>query len=377
MNELVEYKGNALTAVEGNALAPVAEPGSLARHDGGTADPNAAGTPSGGRSRIGVAVIAASILAAVAVGAAAFGSGFNSSAVSGASGSAKGNLSASVSNSAASHSVAFTVSATQKSATSVTTLLTGSGSVDLSRDIGQMTASIPALSAYTGGLAGGSVRVVSDGSNLYVQVPALSALTGGKSWFEATMPGTGSKSGTSPGSLSLSTLTDPAKALAMLGSLGSPVTKVGTVWIDGTSTTEYKTTITGAELLAQLQHNGKGSSPSTGAAAKALHQLGLVSVPVTAWVGQDGYLRQVSVAIDLSHATLGDLLGGLFSPSSTTGTGAGSVLALTVGFSHYGAPVSASVPPPSDVTNLGGIMSSVKGGFSNVGRALGGMASKV
>jgi hypothetical protein len=240
-----------------------------------------------------------------------------------------------------------------------------------------MTASIPALSTYTGRLADGSVQVVSDGSNVYVQVPALSALTGGKSWLEATMPGTGSKSGTSAGSLSLSTLTDPAKALAMLGSLGSPVTRVGTVQIDGTSTTEYKTTITGAELIAQRQHNSEGSSPSTGAAAKALHQLGLVSVPVAAWVGQDGHLRQASVAIDLSHATLGGLLGGLFSPSTTAGTGAGSVLALTVGFSRYGAPVSVTVPPPSDVTNLGGIMSSVKGGFSNMGRALGGMASKV
>ena len=376
MNELVEYEGNPLTPVEDNALALIGEPGSFAKQDSRTADPCAA-APSGGHGRIGVAVLAASILAAVAVGAAAFGGGFNSSSARDASGAAKGSLSASVSNSVASQSVAFTVSATQKSASSVTTLLTGSGSVDLSRDVGQMTASIPALSTYTSGLAGGSVQVVSDGSNVYVQVPALSTLTGGKSWFETSMAGTGSKSGTSGGSLSLSALTDPVKALAMLGSLGAPVTKVGAVQLDGTPTTEHKTTISGAELVAELEHNGHGSSPSTGAAVKALHQLGLVSVPVTAWVGQDGYVRQVSVAIDLSHATLGGLLGGLFSSTSATATGAGSVLVLTVGFSRYGSPVSVTVPPPSDVTNLDGIMSSVNGGFSNIGGALGGMASKV
>ena len=85
--------------------------------------------------------------------------------------------------SASARSAAFTLSVTGNAPGSVSTLLSGSGSVDLSRQVGQMTVSVPSLAALTGG-ADDSVTVVSDRSSVYVHVPSLTALTGGKSWFE-------------------------------------------------------------------------------------------------------------------------------------------------------------------------------------------------
>jgi hypothetical protein len=267
------------------------------------------------------------------------------------------------------------MNATQTTASSVTTLLSGSGSADLSTHVGQLSASIPALSTATSGLAGSSVDLLTDGSNLYLQVPGLSALTGGKRWVEVSMADAASTAGVPGGAPTLSVLTDPTQALALLGSLGAPVTTVGSVTLHGASTTEYKTTITGAELIAQLTKHGQlPGSTGTG----VLKQLTSVSVPVTAWVGKDGYLKQLSVSLDLRHVTLGGLLGKLVpsAAASTTPT-AGSTTTVTVGFSHYGAPVTVSVPPSSDVVNLNSILSTIGGAFGKAGSALSGLMAKV
>ena len=67
--------------------------------------------------------------------------------------------------------------------------------------------------------------------------------------------------------------------------------------------------------------------------------------------------RLISVTVDLSHAQAGSLLGGSGSTASK-GSGAtlAGVLTATVGFSDYDAPVSVTVPPVSEVTNLDSIL---------------------
>src|ERR1039458_3485575 len=185
MSELVEYKGNSLAAVE--------EPGGLAAHGGGDGGADAAGGHPGGafasparHSRMAVAVVAASILAAVAVGAAVFGGGTSGSTGNG-SAAAHGTLAASASNSAAAPSVDFTLSATQTGAGSQRALLTGNGSFDLAHGVGQMTATIPALSSIVGGGTSDSVTLISDGTNVYLNLPALSSFLHGTTWFETSL----------------------------------------------------------------------------------------------------------------------------------------------------------------------------------------------
>jgi len=309
--------------------------------------------------------VAAALLVGVGVGAAAFGGGSGGSSPVAASGAAQGSLAASASTAASAHSVAFTLSATATSPGTVSTLVTGSGTFDLSSGIGQMTATVPAVTSLTGG---GAVTLISDGSNLYLQVPALSALTGGKSWVEVPLSSVASLGGQSSGSSSVSALANPAGVLGLLGRLGGPVTRVGTVSLGGVTTTEYRTTISVASIASRLDHGAL--TPSESGAASALTKLGIPSIPVTAWVGQDGLLRQVSVSVDLTHATLGGLLG-------SGNTVAGKVVTVTVGLSHYGQPVSITVPPASDTTDLGSIADSVHGLVSHISGDLSGIAQRI
>ena len=48
---------------------------------------------------------------------------------------------------------------------------------------------------------------------------------------------------------------------------------------------------------------------------------------------------------------------------------------MTVGFSHYGDPVTVAVPPASEVTDAGAIASSIKGVASAIGHAVSDIAS--
>ena len=189
-----------------------------------------------------VAVILASVVAAAAVGLGLLGGSSGGADAASHPAVAKGALSTPAADSASARSAAFTVSVTDKTPGSVATLLSGSGAVDLSREVGQMTVSVPSLAGLTGG-ADDSVTVVSNRSTVYVHVPSLTALTGGKSWFE--LPGgSAATGGRRVASRSLHALSDPSALLAALRSLTGPVTDVGARRIDGQTTTEYRTTVT-------------------------------------------------------------------------------------------------------------------------------------
>jgi len=377
--------GTALMARPDEHLAPIGAPGALAPMESGGALASAAVPPvgpvgpaptpapsAGGARRIAVATVVASLVAAVALGAAAFGGAFGGSGTP-SPGSARGALGAAAAASTSAKSVAFTVSATRTNASSTTTLASGSGAVDLTTSTGRLTATVPALANLVGS-GSDSVNVVSDGTSIYLGSPALSSLTGGTTWLKVGLP-QGSTSGNADSS-TLAVLANPSQLLGLLSGIGGQVTTVGNVTLDGTTTTEYRTTVTVSELARRAGLTGGSSLGTT--AAKVLGQLGNTSVPVTAWVGSDGYVRQLQVSIQLARATLGSLAGDLIS-GSLSGSSAGqatSATTVTVGFAHYGAPVSVIVPPASQTTDVNNIVSSVKGVVSAVEHAFSGLASK-
>ncbi len=335
--------------------------------------------PGGAHRRTMVAVVVAALVAALAVGAAvgAAASGGGTGSGTPASGSSRGALAGAAARSAAAPTVAFTLQATQASAARTTTLVAGSGAVDLAKGVGRMTATVPALSGVVGS-GGDSVSVVTDGHAVYVGVPALAEMTGGRSWLKATLP-TDAAAG-DQGIATLAILSDPTRLMGLLGSLGGPVTNLGPVVLDGTPTTEYRTTVTLAALASRARHGSSSRISSLGAAtAGILGRLGNTSVPVTAWVGSDGHLRQLSVSLLLSHATLAGLVGDAVSGSlgGSPATRSTTSTTLTVGFSGYGEPVDASPPPASDVTDLGSVLSSVQGGISRVVHDLSGLAARL
>jgi len=361
MGDLVRY--------EGGGLVPAGEPSgtSLATNDDLTPVPD---PRSAWYGRTVIAAILASVIAAAAVSVGVLGGSTGGAQPAAGAGAAGGALSRAAAHSAAARSAAFTVSVTGDTTDSVSTLLSGGGSVDLSRKVGQMTVSVPALSSLTGG-ADDSVTVVSNRSSVYVHVPSLTALTGGKAWFELSA-GSGRTGPAPAASASLHALADPSGLLDMLRSLSGTVTEVGVSPVDGQATTEYRTTVSVAAVVARLEHRGHPSA-AISAAVETLHDLGVPTVPVTAWVGTDGLIRQVSVSVDLSHATRG----GLGSLAGTAGTSATSQVTATVGLSQYGKPVSITVPPASSTTGLNRIFSAVHGAVAKVGSALSGLAGRI
>jgi hypothetical protein len=240
--------------------------------------------------------------------------------------------------------------------------------VDLSSDVGRLTATVPALSSYVGS-GNDSLDVVVAGNAAYLATPALSRATGGDTWVKAPLP---KDTSGSPDTSTLAVLADPAKLLGLLSSVGDPVTTVGNVDLHGVPTTEYRTTVTLSELAAKA---GLPTGPKLGAdVARVLGTLGSTTVPVTAWVGTDGYVRQLSASLDLSRLTLGGLVGGLV--DGTLGSSGGQSTTstrVTVGFSRYNQPVAVTVPPTSQVTDIGGMVSTVRGAVSDVRHAVSGV----
>jgi hypothetical protein len=316
--------------------------------------------------------VIASLIAAVAFGAAAFGGAFGTHSAS--PGSGRGALGAAAANSAAATSVAITLSATRANSSTSTTLVSGSGAVDLTRDVGHLTATVPALSGLVGS-GNDSVDVVGDTGAVYVGSPALSSVTGGTTWLKVDLP-QGSTS-SSADSATLGVLSNPSQLLGLLSSVGGQVTTVGNVDLNGVPTTEYRTTVTLSELASRA---GLSAGSSLGAhVAKVLGQLGNTTVPVTAWVGDDGYVRQLSASIALSRLTpaglAGDLVNGTLGGSSADQ--ATSSTAVTVGFSHYNEPVTVTVPPASQVTDVSGIVSSVTGAVADIRRVVSSFVSNI
>lgn len=361
--ELMVRPGDDLVAPTRTAAAYGVAPPPIPPSRGDTA------TPARRRS---LAVLLAGLVAAAAVGAALVGgSGSDTRATAPTSTDPAHALAAAAQQSTAASSVAFTVAATTSTSLRTTSLLTGAGSLDVATGVADVSATIPALATVVGA-DHSTLQVLSDGSAAYVDVPVLGTLTGGASWLKIDVPA-GSAAGANRATLSV--LADPARLVNLLTELGGTVTDLGTVDLSGTPTTEYAASLSLSELAGRATSAASGSSTAASATASivsALGALGSASIPVHAWVGKDGYVRQMQVSLDLSPmsmASLASLATGLAGSDPTSGPST-MAATVTVGLSHYGAPVHVTVPPASEVTDVSGVASSVAGGFGHLGKAL-------
>ncbi len=290
----------------------------------------------------------------VLVGAAcAGGSGASAPSTTPTSRVATARLQSAAVDTGAADSVGVSVSATGVTDGTSSTLVTGSGAFDLTRDVGQMTLSSPALTTALGTSSGGSVSVLSDGTDLYANVPALADLRSGKTWIEAPI----SAADPGAGSLASGALGDPTQILALLAQYGGPVTTVGPATVGGTATTEYRADISLGRVAAAAGTAAHRSAAHRFGTAdrQGLEKLGITTVPVTVWVGTDGRLRQAQVTVDLTHAQLPA------AGSTAAGAAALPVITETFGFTGYGQPVTVTPPPASQVVSLSQVLSSLKG----------------
>ena len=323
------------------------------------------------RARRAKALIAISLSGIVAVAAVAVAATDRGHATPSKAAAPANAVLTAASSAAATQSADFTLSATTSSPATTTTLFRASGAYDLGQGEGEATATVPLLSTMTAGLLGAKgVHLLVSGSTAYVQIPGASAVLGSNHWLSVPL-GAHKDVGLSP--TSFTGLADPAALVRLLGDAGGPVTTTHGVDVDGTSTTEYATSITLSSLAAKADPSLSGST-----VASILDRLGLVSVPLTAWVGPGGLLRQISLTVDLSHANLGGVAGSILGTSS--GTGSGAVVTVTAGFTNYGRPVSVSAPPASDTTDLSSAMGAVSGlshSVSGLDKAVSGLIAKV
>jgi hypothetical protein len=172
-------------------------------------------------------------------------------------------------------------------------------------------------------LAGSSFKEISleqDGDHLvYLQLGTLaSQLPGGKHWVELDVSKLGKSAGLDVGKLLSGGQIQPGDLLSMLQAEGAKIRNLGSATVDGDAATHYRVTIDTAKAL---QTKGLNSPLLAGAAAE------LPKIPVDAWIGTDGLLRRIT-----------------FEAATAQGH-----VDMTMDLYDYGANVTISAPPSSDV----------------------------
>ena len=223
--------------------------------------------------------------------------------------------------------VSFTFNASVGLAKNINVAVTGSGQADFTNHLASASITLPAgVAKFIPGAGSGPevINIVLSGNTLYVEVPGLSRLTG-TPWISLTLPAQATSVLPHGFATVASFLGNVNEILNFARSHGAKVTALGSSMVDGQS-------VTGDQITANL--------------------------------------HGVHLGAQLFTAASGDLV------KAALQAGKGSKLSLTasVDLSGYGAPVSITVPPSSQVKAiplsvikgvLGGLVH--KGGFLHMG----------
>jgi hypothetical protein len=212
--------------------------------------------------------------------------------------------------------ITFTVSG---NAGGQTVNATGTGSIDFTQNVMQLTLPISADGQQV------TIQEVYVGNTLYENIPGLSQLEPGKSWISVDLSSIEKAAGQS----SADTINNPAAMLQLLRQQGNTVTPLGASTVDEVSVQGYEVTITPAALRADL---AKDNLPSWMRQAVESVSGGVEQVKV--YVDGQGMLRREALSLQMSLGS--------------------SPLAMTVSldFSDYGGPVSVSAPPTDQVVSF-------------------------
>jgi hypothetical protein len=158
---------------------------------------------------------------------------------------------------------------------------------------------------------------------IYMRIPFLSSqLPSGKAWLKLDLSKLGKAAGVDVGKLLSGSQLQPTDLLSMLKADGADVTKLGPATIDGVATTGYRVKINAAKAL---RAKGLTSSPLFSGVAKHMKTLS-----ENVWIGKDGLVRRVAFRYDLPQ-------------------GGAPRVAMTMDLFDYGAHVSITAPPSSQV----------------------------
>jgi hypothetical protein len=208
--------------------------------------------------------------------------------------------------------------------------LTGDGAIDFANGDSQLTMKFGGAAST---LLPGGIEERSVDHLVYVQLPGL---TGASRWVAVDAGKLGSSSSSVPG-LGES---DPTQFLASLETVSDRVDKVGTEVVRGVDTTHYRATldlrkaIDQADVPQSLRDAEKQFLGSNGDQAP--------SIPVDVWIGADGYVRRISLDLDL---------GALGAPG-IGGSGSAPAVIVSIDLYDFGVPVDVQAPPADQISQL-------------------------
>jgi len=186
------------------------------------------------------------------------------------------------------------------------------------------------FSASSGSTNVGQSEVVIDHGVLYVELAGSLASKLPTPWVSAPL-----NSSSAQQSTGISGVGSLSSVFAGLAKVGDTVTDDGPVTLNGVATHEYSISASQATEQQQLETVLK-ALPSTDASLLGAVTLGGYNVNI--YIGPDGNIAEVDLTT-----------------SMTTAQGSES-LALRLGLSGYGQPVSVTVPPANEVTPLSSLM---------------------
>jgi hypothetical protein len=159
---------------------------------------------------------------------------------------------------------------------------------------------------------------------IYMRFPAFisSQLPGGKQWMKLDLTKLGKSAGVNLSQLMSGTQLEPGDMLSMLKGEGATVQALGPATTDGVATTHYRVKI---DMAKALQSKGVTSPLLKGIAAK------LKTIPEDVWIGKDGLVRRLALNFSIPQGPAPARMG------------------MTMDFSDYGAHLSITAPPSSQV----------------------------
>lgn len=213
------------------------------------------------------------------------------------------------------------------------TAVTGTGAYDNARQAAQFTMQMKGgANASVGGDV--SFDIVVAGTVLYMNFGSLADGAGfATPWVSfdlSTMDGFSDLLGGSTSPMG----TDPSQSLAFLRGAGD-VEELGREDVRGVSTTHYRARADLADALADLPDAQREVLEPQ---IETLREAGMDELPIEVWIDDDGLPRRMRMTMDF--------------PDGGADVPAGTAMSIEIEFFDFGEPVSITVPPADQVTDI-------------------------
>lgn len=212
--------------------------------------------------------------------------------------------------------------------------ITYEGAFDNEAGVGHMSVDMGDVMSMLGDDAG-QMEMVIDGDTVYIRSELFSSMAGGKPWVRMDQEGldaTGSE-------LGVGVQGDPTSFLDFLEGVSDEVETVRREELRGVPTTHVRADIDMVDLMENASEAERAEYEESLEGLGAAGDL-LGSVPIDAWVDDNGYVRRFIMTFDMS-AALGE-----------GGFDGEMVMTMEIELYDFNEPVSVEIPDPSEVGEL-------------------------